>query len=256
MKFLSTIILIFVNYVVFAQNTVLLGTVEGNTDVENSHITNTTQKIYATTNKQGVFTIEAKLGDTLKISAVQYATRKVLVEQQHIASKKIVITMQLAVNALDEVVVKPHKLTGNLTDDIMTSKAKRPINFYDVGIPGYTGKPLTQSERRLKDADEGVIFYGTGINLHKLLNKISGRTKMLKNRVKIETNLAMLKRIKYRLFTAFFKQNPLKEDQIMDFFYFCLEDTAFENRCKNKSDLEIMAYLEERYKKYQSNLKQ
>lgn len=252
MRYLLMLI-VFVVHEVNSQNVTLLGKVEGDTDVENIHITNSSQNKNTTTNVEGVFSIEAKEGDIIKISSIQYENQEIVVASHHVSSKKLVITLKLKVNALDEVVLKRNKLTGNLMDDVNNSTAKRPINFYDVGIPGYTGKPLTQNERRLKDATAGVIFYGTGVNLHKLLNVISGRTKKLKKRVKIETNLEIMKGIKGRLFEDFFKIYPLKEDVIMDFFYFCLEDVSFENRCKGKSDLEIMTYLEERYKAYQTN---
>ncbi|WAC01499.1 hypothetical protein N7U66_16040 [Lacinutrix neustonica] len=36
----------------------------------------------------------------------------------------------------------------------MNSDAKPTINFYDVGIPGYKGKPKTKSERQLQTAGD------------------------------------------------------------------------------------------------------
>lgn len=255
MKLVLTLVLVIFIQGVSAQNTTVFGRVEGNAGVENVHITNSSQNKNTTTNAEGDFSIEVKVGDVLKISSIQYEKQEVVVTEHHVSSKELVITLQLKVNALDEVVLKRNKLTGNLMDDVNNSTAKRPINFYDVGIPGYTGKPLTQNERRLKDATNGVVFYGTGVNLHKLLNLITGRTKKLKKRVHVETNLSIMKGIKSRLFEDFLKLHPLKEDVIMDFFYFCLEDVSFESRCKNKSDLEIMTYLEERYKTYQANRK-
>lgn len=237
-----------------SQNTLLVGKIEGSVSVENSHITNTTQNTNTTTNAKGVFTIQVKEGDTLKITSIQYEKRIVVVSKKHISSGQVTIVMKLKVNELEEVFLKKHTLSGNLTDDISKNTAKRAINFYDIGIPGYTGKPLTQSERRLKDADGGVIFYGTGVNFHKLLNRISGRTKKLKNQVRIETNLLLMQGVKNRLFDDFFKSNLLDKEKVTDFFYFCLEDEEFENRFKNKTDLEIMNYLEERLKIYKSNL--
>lgn len=248
MRCLVAALFVFVFKTVTAQNIKLKGKVEGAADLENIHVVNSTQNKNTTTNAEGVFSIGAKVNDTLKISSIQYKNKEVVIAEKHLASKEIVVALKLKVNVLDEVFLKQKKLTGNLLEDINNSKVKRPINFYDVGIPGYTGKPLTQSERRLRAATRGG-------NLNALLNLISGRTKRLKEHVRTEVNLEVMRGIKSRLFEDFLKAYPLKEDVIMDFFYFCLEDVNFENRCKEKSDLEIMAYLGERYKAYRINCK-
>lgn len=52
------------------------------------------------------------------------------------------------INVLDEVFVGK-VLTGDLSIDIKNSDLKRPIDFYDVGIPRYTGIPKAQCERRV-----------------------------------------------------------------------------------------------------------
>ena len=44
------------------------------------------------------------------------------------------------INELDNVVVKPHNLSGNILADMENSNVKVPINFDDVGIPGFKGE--------------------------------------------------------------------------------------------------------------------
>ena len=49
----------------------------------------------------------------------------------------ITVYLEAFVNELDEVIVKPHQLSGSLASDI--SNVPKQINFDDVGIPGYKG---------------------------------------------------------------------------------------------------------------------
>ena len=74
--------------------------------------------------------------------------------------------------------------------DIKNNEVERPIDFYDIGIPGYTGKPKTQSERRLHEADAGKMIpsFGLGfsVNFYKLLNILKKNTYkkiLLKNEI-------------------------------------------------------------------------
>ena len=90
-----------------------------------------------------------------------------------------------------------------ISSDINNSDAERSINFYDLGIPGYTGIRKTQIQNRLDEADTGKFIYW-GIptpqfNLWKILNRVSGRTKRLKNNVKVEKDKNILKHIKNTL---------------------------------------------------------
>ena len=146
----------------------------------------------------------------------------------------------------------------DLEFDVQNSDVEKPIDFYDVGIPGYTGKPKTQSERRLHEADAGKMIpyvgLGVSVNFHKLMNAISGRTKMLKERVRLEDNEVLIYRIKAELSEEFFKTHPLNENLIIEFFYFCSEDKDFESRCKGKSGIEIYQFLEEKYILFKANI--
>lgn len=240
----------------YAQTIQIKGVVIGSTDVGNIHVINKTSNKFTTTNQLGSFIIEAKLSDTLVFSSIQYNLKAVSVSPKIMLEKKMTVLLEEKVNELDEVTVGK-VLTGDLDSDIKNSDAERPINFYDVGIPGYTGKPKTQSERKLHEADAGkyvAIGLGLGVNLNKILNGITGRTKKLKERVRKEHNDGLLERIKAALTENFFVIYPLEESMKNDFFYFCSEDENFEKRCKGKSDMEVFEFLAEKIVAYKANL--
>lgn len=253
--------LLFFNFLVFtsliyAQTTEITGTVVGVGEVENIHVINKTANKFTVTNKLGGFKIEVRINDTLVFTSIRYKLKAVQVKEKHIAEKRVIVLLEENVNQLDKVVVGK-VLTGQLDSDVNNADKDRDIDFYDVGIPGYTGKPKTQSERRLYEADAGKMFYlglGLGVNLNKILNKVTGRTKELKERVRKEYNTVLLDKIRARLSDNFFKTYPLKEELRTDFFYFCSEDENFESRCKGKSDIEVFEFLAEKMAVYKTNL--
>ncbi len=244
----------------FSQNVEISGQILGSGSVENIHVINKSQKKYAVSNNKGEFEINVALSDTVVFSSVQYKLESIIISAEDIIAKRLNVTLEPNVNELEEVVVGK-VLTGDLLSDLKNSEAKPKINFYDVGIPGYVGKPKTQSERLLHEADGGSIISsaggginggGVGLNFTKILNKISGRTKMLKARVKLEAEESLLFRLKSRLGLNFFKENPLSEAYRMDFFYFCSDDPSFVKRCNN-SDLEALVFFKEKYEQYLKN---
>ena len=245
---------------IISQSIEISGKVESKTDVENIHVINKTSKVFTITNNAGNFNITGKLNDTLVFSSIQHKSKKLIISKEILSNKVIYVVLQEQINNLPEVLVGK-VLTGDLMSDIKNVEGNPPINFYDVGIPGYTGKPATQSERRLAEAGEfkpkmllGLL--GGGLPLNPILNGISGRTKMLKNRVKLESREELMQSIKGRLAKDFFASNPLDEDLKMDFFYFCADDENFVKHCKNQSDFKILIFLRMKYKQYMENISQ
>lgn len=245
----------------YSQNTTLSGEVSSvdfeGVSIENIHVINKSQRIFTTTDVSGAFEVDAKAGDTIVFSAVQYKRQTVLVSEENIKNKTLKVLLEQQVNELPEAVIG-FTLTGDLTKDVSNSDAKPTINFYDVGIPGYQGKPKTKSERQLQTAGDfkPIMLLGLlagSMPFDPLLNAISGRTKALKKRVALEANTVLMYAIKGRLSETFFKNNPLKEELRMDFFYFCAEDENFTKRCQN-NDLETLDFMKEKYEIYQKNI--
>lgn len=239
----------------FSQNTILVGTVAGEESIDGIHVINRSQKKYATTSDKGEFIIDAIVNDTVVFTSVQYKSLMHIVTVDNITNKTLNVNLETQVNQLPEALIG-FTLTGDLNKDVLNSDAKRSIDFYDVGIPGYKGKRKTKSQRLLAGEFKTVMLLGIlggSIPLNPILNGISGRTKELKKRVDIENNTKLMNALKNRLSEVFFKENELKEELRAEFFYFCAEDDAFENRCAS-NDLEALIFLKEKYVVYKENL--
>ena len=250
----------FVFQILLSQSVEIQGRVQSEVDVENIHIINKTAQVFAISNKNGEFKITAKLHDTLIFSSIQHQLKTVVVDKNIISFKAILVKLNEQINELDEVLVGK-VLTGNLLLDIGNAEKDAPINFYDVGIRGYTGKIATQSERRLNEASNfspkvGGSLGGAGgsISATALINAISGRTKMLKNRVNIEEREILIQSVKARLSKDFFASNPMDEDLKSDFFYFCADDENFIKHCENETDFKTLIFLRIKYREYINNM--
>lgn len=243
-----------------SQSVILQGQIKAGSDLENINVMNITGNTNTITDAQGRFSIQVRLHDTLVFSSLVYKPLQITVDIQMVTSKVCEVHLIDAVNELDEVVLGKI-LSGKLGDDIKQVEGKEPINFYDVGIPGYTGKIATQSERRLSEASSfkasgssNGFGLGAAMQFTPIINAISGRTKMLKARVLHEAKDDLLHRIKTTLAPDFFKFFPLEEDLRTEFLYFCESDPKFMERCNQKNDIEIFEFLKEKLMQYKKNL--
>lgn len=129
-----------------AQNKDISGKIMASSNLVGIHVINKTASKFTITNNLGEFIIPVKLNDTIIVSSVQYITKEILMTEIIMQAKVVRIYLEDNVNELDEVVVG-RVLTGNLMSDIENSDVKRDLNFYDLGIPGYTG-PKKNTERK------------------------------------------------------------------------------------------------------------
>tara|TARA_R110002049_G_scaffold270643_1_gene447660 strand:- start:1316 stop:2113 length:798 start_codon:yes stop_codon:yes gene_type:complete len=240
-----------------AQRKEISGQLIAEDEVEGLHVLNKTAIKHAISNEDGTFRIPVKTLDTLIISGVKYQTQEIVIYSSTIELGQFNVPLIEKVNALNEVVVGKI-LTGSLESDVENSDAKPDINFYDLGIPGSTKIPPTQSERRLQDADHGqfIYYYGIGlvINVHKILNRINGDTKEYKERIEREFNEKCIYRLETEYSSIIFEAITIPENHKKEFFQFCFEDEQFNTICEDENQLNDVGFLLEKLKIFKSKL--
>ena len=133
----------FFSIIVLTSQTIeISGFVIAKADIEGIHVINKTSQKFTTTNAHGVFKIPAKLNDTIVFSSIQYKLETIIISNEIITAKSLVVNLIEKVNELDEVTVGKI-LSGDLSSDINNSDLEQSVNFYSLEIPGYTGKPKT-----------------------------------------------------------------------------------------------------------------
>ena len=229
-----------------SQEVVLKGKIIAKNELGGIHVMNTSINQFSVSDDNGAFFIRARLNDSIYFSAIQYEPKTIVVDSYMLATQMLLVELTERVNILDEVIIGKI-LTGDLTSDLENSDAKAELNFYDLGIPGYIGKQKTQNERRLFEADAGkfVYYYGLAmtINVNKILNRLSGRTKELKARVRTESQNLCMERVRTFFSESLFADTEVPEDIEIAFFYYVSDDQNFLNLCDNHNDMEMYEFL-------------
>lgn len=181
-------------------------------NLEGIYVVNTFSEKSTTTNSEGHFSIEAKAGETLLLSAMNFKEVKIVLSESDFSKKWLVVSMQPIVNELKEVIV-----------------GSSSISAESLGIIPYGQKKYTPAERK--------IFTATsGFGIDPILNLISGRTNMLKKELEIEKKEGYLIQLE-NLFQPDFYIHSMHIPQlhVKGFLYFLVENPKFISILKTKN---------------------
>ena len=187
------------------------------------------------TNNKGEFSILAKVDDILVFSSMTLEMKRMLVDEDDLKSETITIYMTPKINELNEVIVK--KNLG--------------FNALSMGIVQKKPKHYTPAERKLKTAGDfkpidllGIL--GGSLPVDPIINAINGRTKRLKNQIKIENKEFLLLKISelYK-FDFFIKTLKISSENVKGFQYYLVENNSFIETLKlNKTEKTTFLILE------------
>lgn len=234
---------------VTAQLQDLKGRIIAANDVEGIHILNRTSVKYAISDQNGDFDIPVKLSDTITVTGLAYKTQNLIITKEILKKDIFKIYLEINIDDLEQVTVGKI-LTGNIDSDIRNTKVKTPINFYDLGIPGYTGKQKTLNERKLASTSSG----GGLIPLVGLINAITGRTKELKENIKLDKKIACVERFKNNYKSMIFETEKLSDTFQDRFFNFIFDSEKLDSACYSGSAFKTIEFLKAELILYKQSL--
>jgi len=222
-------------------------------DISNVHVLNTSTGKTTITDDDGNFFIAVRLNDTLLFSAVQFKRKLLVVNSSILSSKIVYISLEEFTNELDEVVVRPFDLSGDITQDMKNMEVGSIITETTLKLPNAHVKPPTQNERKLYTA-RTWDFKLVSIKLDPLINYFSGRTKMLKKRVARDRKAAELDQL-YNSFadSLFIYGLGIPKTNIYDFIYFCEVDSNFIALAISEDKIKIWDFLHVKSAVYKEN---
>ncbi len=235
-------------------------------DVAATHVSNITTNKGTITDLNGFFKIAVSINDTLVFSAVQYKRKMVVVSPEVYETDLLWVPLEPSLILLDEAIVRPYNLSGDLKRDMGNMKIEPVITAATLGLPNAYVKQKTQNERRLFEADEGkFIYFGrykldtlfeptVEINLNKILNRLTGRTQRLKKYVAIDREIVLLQKINSMYPDSVIVQElKIPEIRIRDFMNYCEVDTSFNDVVETNDVLKIWEFLRENSIIYRKN---
>jgi len=208
------------------------------------------------TDFEGNFSIRASAGDTLVFSAVQFKRKIVPVSQGLANSPFVQIPMEEFVNELSEVTVRPFGLSGDIEKDLTGLQLEKDVSAEALGLPNAHQRIPTQSERKLQQASFGKFNVGMILSppLDPIINMITGRTKMLKNRVKLDKKYAQTQNVQKSYADSIFQVDlKIPRANVDDFMYFCEVDAEFQRLVAFGDQLKLWEYLVGRSEIYREN---
>jgi hypothetical protein len=239
------------------ESRILRGKVKSiNNDISDILIINKNSKNSTISDSLGQFSIDIKLMDTILLKSIQYKTKDIIISKTIFNSGYIEINLVEDIINLNEVIVTPYNLTGDLNFDLENLDINDGVNTATLGLPHADVIKLSQSERLLLEANRGKYIYlnlGVTINTHKIMNRISGRTKALEAMV----NRDEIRKLESKILQKFSKKIisegfNLSETEIDGFITFCMEQPDFLEINEKGSADEIWNYLIKKSSEFKS----
>lgn len=200
--------------------------------LEGISVINCMNKIMAVTDKEGCFSIQAKEGDILNLSGIDYKYLKKYVYRQEYKSGTMEVDMIFNSVELDEVIINKN---ADLTAENLGIIPRGQIKF-------------TPQERKLYSSSGGIFG---------LYSIISGEKEMLKKNVEAEKKEILMKKLEYMFEVKYYiKTLKIPEELIKGFQYYCVENSEFAASLngKNKSmSMFLMTNLASIYNKNREN---
>ena len=81
------------------------------------------------TSEEGTFDIAVARNDEVVIQSVQFAPITAIIDQGIVSSKQMNVTLRETVNELDEIIVRPYDLTGDIVADVNRVRTIDPVPF-------------------------------------------------------------------------------------------------------------------------------
>lgn len=218
-------------------------------DVAATHVVNLTTQRATITDSNGFFSIRVHPNDTLQFSAVQFQKKTVIITASIMESELIAVSLEDALTQLDEVTVTPYNLSGDIVKDLKTLKLQPVVTASTLGLPNAYVRIPTKAERELEAATANPIM-----SFDPLVNALTGRTKLLKERVARNKMYDRTQRVRF-FYTdsVYHKELRIPIDKIDDFLYFCEVDARFQNIVDTHNYMQLWDYMRKKSEIYRDN---
>jgi hypothetical protein len=177
-KALFIFVLLALPLIAFSQNSpreILHGKIVADSlKVNDVTVYNLSSRIGARTDNKGEFTLYARATDTLFFSSITFRSVHLVLKPSDMLLETLVIKLDVNVTMLDEVVINPIVLTGDLAGDSKAKKIKTIGAGFDANALIRTAPPkYTETNTAIPQQES----YLQGINFVKLYNNIFKKKK-------------------------------------------------------------------------------
>jgi hypothetical protein len=228
--------------------------------IENVTVFNKTSNKGAVSDNNGLFTLFARANDTLIFSNVAFSSKALVLSEFDFKVKLVKIELKVKINELEEVVVSPFSLTGDLIKDSNNLKVvmidpktnEKKIMSQEMDPDFYS------TTKNIAMPNDGTILYGVDfVKVGKLLkNKIfkSDKDDTSVHNTKYFQDKIVPEILKEKFSYAFFNETlGLKNDEIALFLNFCENDPEIKTLLNSKDEIYLIEFLINKNEEFKKN---
>lgn len=221
-------------------------------EISQIEIINQNSKEGTVTNQYGQFGISVREGDRLRFEAIQYQNFTVIIDENIVKNKKMTIRINDEINTLDEVIVKPYDLEGNIEVDAKKVKTE----FYtapeaETVLNEYEGdQPYVRSQTITENYTTEQRFIKNGLNIANIFREILSSKEVAEYK-KLPRDVDVMVRKIYK--DSFFKEHLNIEKENINQFIFFVEDNGLTKEMLRKdNELDLVSFLIEKSKEFKA----
>ncbi|MDC7998565.1 carboxypeptidase-like regulatory domain-containing protein [Gilvibacter sediminis] len=234
-------------------------------DLEGISIYNRSAQEGTITAKDGTFTLKMATNDRILVTALQFQSFTVIIDEGVIENKSIKIYLNPNVNLLEEVIVRPYDLTGNVEVDIGRVKVydfDSALTFdYQSMEFEYDFKDDSQSRIRNVVSEEvsnlNVMQYGfTPLGILQFIGKDRKKRRQQQelNNLQSDEQVATVLRQRYNVY--FFEDSfDIPQLRYDDFIYFVQEQGIPEGYLKPENEIRLLGFIKQQSTLYLERIK-
>lgn len=220
--------------------------------VENVNIQNLNTKKFAISDKFGLFSLYAQEHDTLVFSSLNLITKKLVLTKTDLSWKLLKIKIENFVNTLDEVIINPNALTGNLKTDSDNIKVTiiKPIDTRMAMDKEFEKDKFSTLENALMPGYRDTKYMTNFVAIANKIAKLIVPKKEKKKKV-FKSDKTFHEYVKEHLSETFFTENlKLKPTEIGLFLAFCENDSKANDYLDLNKQLELIEFLFAKQKEF------
>ncbi|EDM44151.1 hypothetical protein SCB49_03960 [unidentified eubacterium SCB49] len=240
-------------------------TAPSESDIEGVTIYNSSSNRGVITDEEGQFKLAVAFNDVIVVSAIQYATFKLTIDQRTIDKKELGIYLNPVVNQLTEVTVRKYDLTGNLVVDVGSIKtvdldtewdlSYETMEFdYEFTPDKWSSIPGNFAESAFYNGQEQYganLMGGLSLIADIIFNKKASRSFALKPRDPNRNVQGIRERFTHQELREAFIIPEGKED---DFLFFAEDNGLTDDLLLDKNQLVLLAFLQESADAYRKQI--
>lgn len=216
--------------------------------VDDILITNKTAKTATVSKKDGSFQIAVHVKDTLVFSGFNIPRQLLIISESDLKFNVLQVQLESQATNLEEVIINPNALTGDLkkdNDNIKITRLNSGINTSMAVTRLYEDDLQSSPDNKLMPGYLDGTYMMDFAQIGKKIVRAFKRNEAQKNRNKDVSSFSVV--VQSRFSNDFFRNNlKIEEAELQSFLNFCEKDSKAKEMISNANDFELIDYLNQK----------